>query len=436
MSLFKLAWLTSCLSFLLALSQSLLESSVAAMSPSESSRIQSTQGDGVISRRGSSPDLAPLAASWLLPAPEASAQMIEPPLQISLTDRDRPASLATSHLSSLSAQAAAWQASLGNAFCRSTPPALVNWSTAPSVPAALATPAQAPFAKLSLTQRFAQAIESLFHWSELSPTDGDRYEVQVTTSPLGLDSMSDTTSLSFWTVLRQPNQLFRTLPPAIGDEFYVKVNHQIVGRLESEHQAQLMAERLGALLRDRHFDPQELQPSLVGGQPAGRAGPQVLFVLDESVASSREQNRELMAIKWVNNLRLAFALEPLDLVTAQQEMYGITETAAGFHGLASWYGPYFHGRQTANGETYDQEAFTAAHPSLPFNTYLKVTNLETQEAVIVRINDRGPYIPPRTLDLSQGAARCLNSKEAGVVPYHAAIMEPHTAAAKRPENSL
>ncbi|NJL02537.1 MAG: septal ring lytic transglycosylase RlpA family protein [Spirulinaceae cyanobacterium SM2_1_0] len=204
-----------------------------------------------------------------------------------------------------------------------------------------------------------------------------------------------------------------------------------------ERQATAIAARLERLLGDRDFDPQSLQPSLVGGQPAGQAGDHILFVLDESVSPSLDQNHELMAIKWVNNLRLAFALEPLDLVAAQQEMYGILETSDEFHGLASWYGPYFHGRLTANGETYDQEAFTAAHPSLPFNTYLKVTNLETDESAIVRINDRGPYIPPRTLDLSRGVARCLNSKEAGVVPYRAVIMEPYaTVAGDRADQNM
>lgn len=94
------------------------------------------------------------------------------------------------------------------------------------------------------------------------------------------------------------------------------------------------------------------------------------------------------------------------------------------YGLASWYGPYFHGRLTANGEIFNQNELTVAHKSLPFNTFLKVTNLQTGKAVIVRVNDRGPYIPPRSLDLSRVAARCINSEVAGVVPYEAVIMQP------------
>jgi len=81
---------------------------------------------------------------------------------------------------------------------------------------------------------------------------------------------------------------------------------------------------------------------------------------------------------------------------------------------ASWYGPRFHGRLTANGEIYDQMAFTAAHKTMPFGTLLKLTNPKTQKIVIVRINDRGPYILGRELDLSKGAAVALGMLKRGV----------------------
>ncbi|NOX17376.1 MAG: septal ring lytic transglycosylase RlpA family protein [Chlorobi bacterium] len=82
---------------------------------------------------------------------------------------------------------------------------------------------------------------------------------------------------------------------------------------------------------------------------------------------------------------------------------------------ASWYGPKFHGKLTANGEVYDQMAFTAAHKSLPFGTMLKLTNLENGKSVVVRINDRGPYIKGRDIDLSKGAATALGSIKPGVI---------------------
>ena len=81
---------------------------------------------------------------------------------------------------------------------------------------------------------------------------------------------------------------------------------------------------------------------------------------------------------------------------------------------ASWYGPKFHGKKTANGEVYDQMAFTAAHKSLPFGTLLKLTNPRNGKSVIVRINDRGPYIPGRQIDLSKGAAIELGVMKNGV----------------------
>lgn len=81
---------------------------------------------------------------------------------------------------------------------------------------------------------------------------------------------------------------------------------------------------------------------------------------------------------------------------------------------ASWYGPKFHGKITANGEIYDQMALTAAHKSLSFGTLLKVTNPKNGRSVIVRINDRGPYIEGRDLDLSKGAAIELGILRKGV----------------------
>lgn len=82
-------------------------------------------------------------------------------------------------------------------------------------------------------------------------------------------------------------------------------------------------------------------------------------------------------------------------------------------GIASWYGPGFHGRLTANGETYDMYDFTAAHPTLPLPSYVEVTNTETNETVIVRVNDRGPFARGREIDLSHAAAERISLIEPG-----------------------
>lgn len=82
------------------------------------------------------------------------------------------------------------------------------------------------------------------------------------------------------------------------------------------------------------------------------------------------------------------------------------ETAYGFSqtGIASWYGPDFHGKQTANGERYDMHAMTCAHKTLPMNTMLEVTNLENGRKIVVRVNDRGPFVGNRIIDLSKAGA--------------------------------
>src|ERR1700674_2786975 len=83
-------------------------------------------------------------------------------------------------------------------------------------------------------------------------------------------------------------------------------------------------------------------------------------------------------------------------------------------GLASWYGDDFHGRQTANGEVFDMDGLTAAHPTLPMPCYARVTNLSNGKSLIVRVNDRGPYANNRLIDVSNKAAELLEFKGNGV----------------------
>lgn len=82
-------------------------------------------------------------------------------------------------------------------------------------------------------------------------------------------------------------------------------------------------------------------------------------------------------------------------------------------GHASWYGPGFHGRTTANGERFNMGAMTAAHKTMPFGTKLKVTNKRSGKSVVVRINDRGPFVRGRMLDLSKAAATKIGLIKAG-----------------------
>ena len=92
------------------------------------------------------------------------------------------------------------------------------------------------------------------------------------------------------------------------------------------------------------------------------------------------------------------------------------------HGVVSWYGEQFHDRPTASGELFDANAMTMAHPTLPFGTRVKVTNLRNGRSVVVRVNDRGPFVSGRMLDLSLGAARKLDMVDDGVVEVRVEVV--------------
>lgn len=92
-------------------------------------------------------------------------------------------------------------------------------------------------------------------------------------------------------------------------------------------------------------------------------------------------------------------------------------------GVASWYGPGFHGRATASGETYDQEGMTAAHPSLPLGTRIRVTVAATGRRTELRVNDRGPFVDDRILDVSRAAARQLGFLEQGTARIRLEVLE-------------
>ena len=92
-------------------------------------------------------------------------------------------------------------------------------------------------------------------------------------------------------------------------------------------------------------------------------------------------------------------------------------------GMASWYGPGFHGNRCANGEIYNQYGLSAAHRTLPFGTQVRVTNLNNNRAVVVRINDRGPFIRGRIIDLSKGAAQAIDMIAPGVAPVKIEVLQ-------------
>ncbi len=120
------------------------------------------------------------------------------------------------------------------------------------------------------------------------------------------------------------------------------------------------------------------------------------------------------------------------------KMYYPTKVNVGqtFDGYASWYGPNFHAKRTSNGETYNMYAHTAANKTLPMNTIVKVTNKNNNKSTIVRINDRGPFVANRIIDLSNAAARDIALVGKGVAPVRLEVLGFGGLIAKQYEKSL
>lgn len=101
-------------------------------------------------------------------------------------------------------------------------------------------------------------------------------------------------------------------------------------------------------------------------------------------------------------------------------------------GTASWYGDYFVGKPTASGEPYNMYGLTAAHPTLPLGSYVRVTNLRNNRSIVLRINDRGPVVPGRIIDVSYSAARVLQFKGRGLQRVRLDVVTPETVAMLEP----
>lgn len=120
------------------------------------------------------------------------------------------------------------------------------------------------------------------------------------------------------------------------------------------------------------------------------------------------------------------------------ERYYILGSSAGFaeSGLASWYGPNFNGRPTATGETFDMHQMTAAHKSLPLPTMARVTNLANRRSIVVRVNDRGPFVDDRIIDLSYAAAVELDMIGPGTAPVEVVALNATAATAEATPTTL
>jgi rare lipoprotein A (peptidoglycan hydrolase) len=218
--------------------------------------------------------------------------------------------------------------------------------------------------------------------------------------------------------------------------YSIQVNNVTIGTVPDRQAADEIAAQMRQAIVQVEEHPAELRPHINSSMAGAMVKDQKVFELTDDVMPVQSATMAEVATAWVNNLRHVFGAPTLDLGKTQMVAQELGETDQVIGGTASWYGPYFHGRLTATGEIFDQHALTAAHKTLPFGTVLKVRNLLNDKTVVVRINDRGPYIGNRSLDLSYAAAQCLDSEIVGVIPYEATILAPGVPEAWQADGEL
>jgi rare lipoprotein A len=188
----------------------------------------------------------------------------------------------------------------------------------------------------------------------------------------------------------------------------------------AEQRAEDLADKLQDLVEDDKFDANKVVPAREGEMAALRLDGNTIMKFD-ATDESKSQPLE-QSLKLVNSLRTAYGVPTLPasfLQLADSTAAAGAAAAKGgvrswFSGAASWYGPKFHGRKCSDGSRFDMNKLTAAHRFLPFGTKLLVRNRKTGDTCVVSVNDRGPFIGNRVIDLSKGAARQLNMLSSGV----------------------
>ncbi|MGI5840295.1 MAG: septal ring lytic transglycosylase RlpA family protein [bacterium] len=160
-------------------------------------------------------------------------------------------------------------------------------------------------------------------------------------------------------------------------------------------------------------------PGIIGEAVVIKAGDELIVTVDAHTAALNNCNRAELALAWTDNVRSAFASSSRSERTTAVTRGGEREQT----GIASWYGTGFHGRGTASGEAFDQNALTAAHRTLPFGTVVLVTSHVSGRRVLARINDRGPWTKGRIIDLSRAAAKEIGLTAQGVARVTIKVIE-------------
>jgi len=199
-----------------------------------------------------------------------------------------------------------------------------------------------------------------------------------------------------------------------------------------------VAAKLDDLVKDSRFEPDRLLPAKDGDMVALRLDGNTVIEFPAANIVDNAKGTGLSPLE--SSLKLANAIRgSFGATTLPQSFLKVVEIAQDggasampstiskgvghFSGSASWYGGKFHGRKTSDGTRYDQEGLTAAHRSLPFGTKLLVMNRKTGDSCVVKVNDRGPFVGGRVIDLSKGAAKQLNMLDSGVALVDCMVLE-------------
>ena len=191
----------------------------------------------------------------------------------------------------------------------------------------------------------------------------------------------------------------------------------VVNGRTAEQRAEELAAKLKDVVSDSKLDATKLLPGKDGELASIKIDGNTILKFD--ALSSDNKNALEQSYKVVNSLRYALGALPipasfLRLTDGSGKDLIAAKGKGAFSGHASWYGPHFHGKMTSDGSRYDQDGMTAAHKTLPFGTKLLVTNRSTGKSCVVQVNDRGPFVGDRVIDLSRGAAKQLNMMSSGV----------------------
>ncbi len=214
-----------------------------------------------------------------------------------------------------------------------------------------------------------------------------------------------------------------------GEEFSsILVNDKVVYTVktnsnpEAQDKVEAMATRLANVIHELKGNAESLLPGKDTSAASIRIGNQTIFKFDACALAETDKNQSInQSFQIVNALRLALGANQLpqallNFMTTASKDASLTlgKISNCFAGAASWYGGKFEGRKTSNGEIFSGKKLTAAHPSLPFGTKLLVVNRKTGDSCVVEVNDRGPFVGGRVIDLSKAAAKQLNMLSNGV----------------------